>query len=46
MLVIFTAISFSSCSNDEEDLIKDDAFAGIYKGSVSYKDADKDITTT
>ena len=46
MLVIFTALSFSSCSNDEEDLIKDDAFAGIYKGSVSYKDADKDITTT
>jgi len=47
MLVIFTAISFSSCSdNREEDLMKDDSFAGIYKGSVSYKDADKNISTT
>ena len=47
MLVIFTALSFSSCSdNSEEDLMKDDSFAGVYRGGVSYQDADKDISTT
>lgn len=45
MLVLFTAISFSSCSS-EDDVTKDDVFAGVYKGSVSYKDADKNISTT
>lgn len=45
MLVLFTAISFSSCSN-EEDVTKDDAFAGVYKGSVSYTDTEKNINTT
>lgn len=46
MLVIFTALSFSSCSDSEEDVMKDDAFAGVYRGGVSYKDADQDINTT
>lgn len=37
MLVMFTAISFTSCSNDD-DPADNDFFAGTYKGSISYND--------
>ena len=37
MLFMFTAISFTSCSNDD-DPADNDFFAGTYKGSISYND--------
>jgi len=37
MLVMFTAISFTSCSNDD-DPADNDFFAGTYRGSISYND--------
>ena len=37
MLVMFTAISFTSCS-DDDDPADNDFFAGTYKGSISYND--------
>lgn len=37
MLLVFTALSFSSCSKDD-DPADNDFFAGTYKGSVSYND--------
>lgn len=37
MLVFFTALSFTSCSNDD-DPTNNDFFAGTYKGTISYKD--------
>jgi len=36
-LLVFTALSFSSCSKDD-DPVNNEFFAGTYKGSVSYKD--------
>ncbi len=36
-LFVFTALSFSSCSKDD-DPVDNDFFAGTYKGSVSYND--------
>jgi hypothetical protein len=44
MLVLFTATSFASCS-DDDDPTNNDFFAGTYKGTVSYKDGDTDINT-
>ncbi|MDF2552015.1 MAG: hypothetical protein K0R36_2425 [Chryseobacterium sp.] len=44
MLVMFTAISFTSCS-DDDDPANNDFFAGTYKGSISYKDGSTDIST-
>lgn len=44
MLVFFTALSFSSCS-DDDDPVNNDFFAGTYKGSVSYTDGDTNINT-
>ncbi|MCY0969589.1 hypothetical protein [Chryseobacterium wangxinyae] len=37
MLVMFTAFSFTSCS-DDDDPANNDFFAGTYKGSISYND--------
>ncbi len=37
MLLVFTALSFSSCSRDD-DPVNNDFFAGTYKGSISYND--------
>ncbi|WP_439480171.1 hypothetical protein [Chryseobacterium aquaticum] len=37
MLVMFSAISFTSCS-DDDDPANNDFFAGTYKGSISYND--------
>ncbi len=37
MLVMFTAISFTSCS-DDDDPADNDFFAGTYRGSISYND--------
>jgi len=44
MLVFFTALSFSSCSKDD-DPVNNDFFAGTYKGSVSYNDGSTNINT-
>lgn len=44
MLVLVTAMSFSSCS-DDDDPTNNDFFAGTYKGKVSYKDGGTDINT-
>jgi hypothetical protein len=44
MLVMFTAISFTSCS-DDDDPANNDFFAGTYKGSISYNDGSSNITT-
>ncbi|MBB4806642.1 hypothetical protein HNP38_001938 [Chryseobacterium defluvii] len=44
VLVFFTVISFSSCS-DDDDPTNNDFFAGTYRGSVSYDDSDTDIST-
>lgn len=44
MLVMFTAISFTSCSNDD-DPANNDFFAGTYKGSISYKEGSSNIST-
>ncbi|REC64179.1 hypothetical protein DRF65_00960 [Chryseobacterium pennae] len=45
MLLIFTALSFSSCSKDD-DPADNDFFAGTYKGSVSYNDGGSTNTNT
>lgn len=37
MLVMFTAISFTSCS-DDDDPADNDFFAGTYRGNISYND--------
>ncbi|MCU7614282.1 hypothetical protein N0B16_07520 [Chryseobacterium sp. GMJ5] len=37
MLVIFSAVSFTSCS-DDDDPANNDFFAGTYKGNLSYSD--------
>jgi len=37
MLLVFTALSFSSCSKDD-DPVNNEFFAGTYKGKVSYND--------
>ncbi|ANF50443.1 hypothetical protein A0O34_07890 [Chryseobacterium glaciei] len=44
ILVLVTAMSFSSCS-DDDDPTNNDFFAGTYKGKVSYKDGSTDINT-
>ncbi|WP_299182062.1 hypothetical protein [uncultured Chryseobacterium sp.] len=44
MLVFFAVVSFSSCS-DDDDPTNNDFFAGTYRGSISYNDADTDIST-
>jgi len=43
-VLLFTAFSLSSCS-DDDDPADNDFFAGTYKGSISYKDNDNDIAT-
>lgn len=45
MVLIFTALSFSSCSKDD-DPADNDFFAGTYKGSVSYNDGGSTNTNT
>lgn len=45
MLLIFTVLSFSSCSKDD-DPADNDFFAGTYKGSVSYNDGGSTNTNT
>lgn len=37
MLVVFTAVSFTSCSRDD-DPANNDFFAGTYKGNIMYND--------
>lgn len=37
MLVVFTAVSFTSCSSDD-DPANNDFFAGTYKGEIHYND--------
>lgn len=44
LMLLFTFMSISSCSNDD-DPADNDFFAGTYKGSISYKDNDNDIAT-
>ncbi|MFC7346638.1 hypothetical protein ACFQO9_07930 [Chryseobacterium zhengzhouense] len=43
-ILLFTAFSLSSCS-DDDDPADNDFFAGTYKGSISYTDSDNDIST-
>lgn len=43
-VLLFTAFSLSSCS-DDDDPADNDFFAGTYKGSISYKDNDNDLAT-
>jgi len=43
MLVIFTAVSFTSCS-DDDDPADNDFFAGTYKGNISYTDGSTNIS--
>lgn len=43
MLVFFTALSFTSCS-DDDDPANNDFFAGTYRGSVSYKEGSNTIS--
>lgn len=43
MLVMFTAISFTSCS-DDDDPANNDFFAGTYKGSISYNDGSNTVS--
>lgn len=43
MLVIFSAISLSSCSKDD-DPINNDFFAGTYKGKITYVDGSSNIS--
>lgn len=45
MLFVFTALSFWSCSKDD-DPVDNDFFAGTYKGSVSYNDGGSTNTST
>lgn len=44
VLVMFTAITLSSCK-DDDDPADNDFFAGTYKGSVSYNDGSTNINT-
>jgi hypothetical protein len=44
LMLLFTFMSISSCSNDD-DPADNDFFAGTYKGSISYNDNDNDIAT-
>ncbi|MBD8084343.1 hypothetical protein [Chryseobacterium caseinilyticum] len=44
VLVMFTAISLSSCK-DDDDPADNDFFAGTYKGSVSFNDGSTNIST-
>lgn len=44
VLVMFTAISLSSCK-DDDDPADNDFFAGTYKGSVSYNGDGNNIST-
>ena len=44
LMLLFTFMSISSCSNDD-DPADNDFFAGTYKGSISYKDNNNDIAT-
>ena len=44
LLVCFIVTSISSCSRDD-DPTNNDFFAGTYKGSISYKDNDNNIST-
>lgn len=44
LMLLFTFMSISSCS-DDDDPADNDFFAGTYKGSISYKDNDNDIAT-
>jgi hypothetical protein len=37
LMLLITALSFSSCSRDD-DPVNNDFFAGTYKGKVSYND--------
>ncbi|WP_294211668.1 hypothetical protein [uncultured Chryseobacterium sp.] len=43
MLVFFTALSFTSCS-DDDDPANNDFFAGTYRGSISYKEGSNTIS--
>ncbi|MBW7675583.1 hypothetical protein [Chryseobacterium chendengshani] len=43
MLVMFTAISFTSCS-DDDDPANNDFFAGTYKGNISYNDGSTTVS--
>ncbi|WP_100076395.1 hypothetical protein [Chryseobacterium camelliae] len=43
MLVFFTALSFTSCS-DDDDPANNDFFAGTYRGSVSYNEGSNNIS--
>lgn len=43
MLVMFTAISFTSCS-DDDDPANNDFFAGTYKGKITYNDGSSTIS--
>ncbi|GAB0155107.1 hypothetical protein CHRYSEOSP005_03670 [Chryseobacterium sp. Alg-005] len=44
MLMFFAVTAITSCS-DDDDPANNDFFAGTYRGSVSYDDADTDIST-
>lgn len=44
MLVFVTALSFASCSKDD-DPVNNDFFAGTYKGSISYNDGSTSNST-
>lgn len=43
MLVFFTALSFTSCS-DDDDPANNDFFAGTYRGSISYNEGSNNIS--
>lgn len=43
MLVMFTAISFTSCSSDD-DPADNDFFAGTYKGKITYNDGSTTVS--
>jgi len=44
MLAFFAVTSITACS-DDDDPANNDFFAGTYKGSISYVDSDKNIST-
>lgn len=44
MLVFVAALSFTSCS-DDDDPVNNDFFAGTYKGSISYNDGSTNNST-
>ena len=43
-VLMFAAFSLTSCS-DDDDPVDNDFFAGTYRGSISYTDADNNIST-